>query len=262
MTLSPDLSRFDRPLLIGHRGYPAKHPENTLASFQAAMDAGCDMIELDVTLTKDRRVVVIHDDTLHRTTTGHGHVKDFTLEEIKRLDAGSWFDPRFSAERIPLLAEVFDLVGGRCLLNIEIKARAFEKNYPTDAIERQVVDMVKRRQARRRVLIGSFEEKIVARIAAVPDPPAVCLISQYALHARTLRFLKKIKAFSWNPLFKVLSPEQVETVHAAGLRVFPWTINTPDEAARTLRLGVDGLICNDPQLAKEALREAAQAARS
>lgn len=91
-----DLAQFTRPLLIGHRGYPARYPENTLASFRGAMEAGCDMIELDVTLTRDRKVVVIHDDTLDRTTTGKGLVASHSLEEITALDAGSWFDPRFS----------------------------------------------------------------------------------------------------------------------------------------------------------------------
>ena len=103
MNPSLDLTRFTRPLLIGHRGYPARYPENTLASFEGAMQAGCDMIELDVTLTKDRKVVVIHDDTLDRTTTGKGPVRGHALAEIKRLDAGSWFDARFAAERVPEL---------------------------------------------------------------------------------------------------------------------------------------------------------------
>ena len=121
-----DLSRYSNPLLIGHRGYPARYPENTMASFRGAMEAGCDMIELDVTITKDRRIVVIHDDTLDRTTAGKGPVRERSFEEIRKLDAGGWFDPRFSAERVPELSEVLELTAGRCLLNIEIKASAFE----------------------------------------------------------------------------------------------------------------------------------------
>jgi glycerophosphoryl diester phosphodiesterase len=253
MTPTLDLGGIKRPLLIGHRGFPAKYPENTLASFEAAVDAGCDMIELDVTLTKDRHVVVIHDDTLDRTTTGRGRVRDCTLEEIRRLDAGGWFDRRFSGERVPLLSEVLERISGRCLLNIEIKAGAFEKGYPADSIERQVVELVKRHGAARRVLVGSFESKIIGRIAAMEDPPAVSLISEHEADARTLGFLKNTRAFSWNPNFKVLKPAQVGLIHAAGLRIFPWTINTRKEAEETMRLGVDGLICNDPPLAKKAM---------
>jgi len=117
-----DLSRMARPLLIAHRGYSAEFPENTLAAFQGALDAGCHMIELDVTLTRDRRVVVIHDDTLDRTTTGKGPVRSASLAQLKKLDAGSWFSPAFSSERVPELGEVLDLMGGQVPLNIDRKS--------------------------------------------------------------------------------------------------------------------------------------------
>jgi glycerophosphoryl diester phosphodiesterase len=245
MSPSLDLARFRRPLLIGHRGYPARFPENTLASFEGAMQAGCDMIELDVTLTQDRRVVVIHDDTLERTTNGKGPVRERTLEDIKRLNAGGWFDPRFSAQRVPELSEVMDLTAGRCMLNIEIKASAYEKNYPADAIEHQVVKLVKTSGAMDRVIISSFDRRILERIAALDAPPAVALISDHAADAGVLETLRAIQAFSWHPRFTALRRDQVERLHAAGLKVFPWTINTRQEAEKVLALGVDGLICND-----------------
>lgn len=248
-----DLGRFAHPLLIGHRGYPAKYPENTLASFQAALDAGCDMIELDVTLTSDRRVAVIHDDTLDRTTTGRGPVKGATLAEIKGLDAGGWFDPRFAGERVPELCEVLDLVDGRCLLNIEIKAGAFEEGFPPDAIERQVTGLVRERDAAGWVLVGSFERRVIGRIAAMGEAPAVSLISQYPADTETVGFLKRIGASSWNPLFKTLTRAQVAMIHSAGLKVYAWTINTPREAEKTLALGADGIICNDPAVGRRAL---------
>ena len=100
MTLKPvKLTTFKRPLIIAHRGYRAKYPENTLASFKAALDAGAGMIELDVMLTKDRKMVVIHDATLERTTDGHGQVNGYTLKELKELDAGSWSKILSLAER-------------------------------------------------------------------------------------------------------------------------------------------------------------------
>ncbi len=179
MNPSLDLARFTRPLLIGHRGYPALCPENTLASFEGAMQAGCDMIELDVTLTKDRKVVVIHDDTLDRTTTGKGPVRGHALAEIKALDAGSWFDARFAAERVPELWEVMELTAGRCMLNIEIKDSAFEEDFPADAIEHQVVKLVRKSGAMDRVIISSFDKRILQRIAAMDAPPAVAYISDH-----------------------------------------------------------------------------------
>ena len=113
-------SEIKRPLVIAHRGYREKYPENTLAAFNAAVDAGAPMIELDVSLTKDRKLIVIHDDTLDRTTDGIGPVSEYTLAELKRFDAGSWFGTCFKDEQLPALEEVFDAVGGQVLLNIEI----------------------------------------------------------------------------------------------------------------------------------------------
>ena len=245
MTTAPDLTQYNRPLLIGHRGYPAKFPENTLASFEGAIQARCDMVELDVTLTRDRKVVVIHDDTLDRTTSGKGSVRAHTLEEIKRLDAGSWFDPRFATERVPELFEVMKLTTGRCMVNIEIKASAFEAADPTDAVEHQVVKLVKTSGAMGRVIVSSFDKRILQRIAAMQDPPAIAYISDHRADQRVLEMLLAMRAFSFHPRFKVLSREQVDLMHAAGIKVFPWTINTPQEAENLLAMGVDGLICND-----------------
>ena len=245
MNPSLDLARFTRPLLIGHRGYPTLCPENTLASFEGAMQAGCDMIELDVTLTRDRKVVVIHDDTLDRTTTGKGPVRGHALEEIKALDAGSWFNARFAAERVPELFEVLRQTAGRCMLNIEIKESAFEADYPVDAIEHQVVKLVKTSGATDRVIISSFDKRILERIAAMDAPPAVAYISDHGADKSVLEMLLKMRSFSWHPRFTVLTRDQVDMLHAVGIKIFPWTINTRAEAEKVLALGVDGLICNE-----------------
>jgi glycerophosphoryl diester phosphodiesterase len=240
-----DLKRFNRPLLIGHRGYPARFPENTLAAFEGAIRAGCDMIELDVTLCKDRRLVVIHDDTLERTTSGKGRVRDHTLTEIKRLDAGSWFNARFAGQRVPELFEVMALAAGRCRVNIEIKTSACDADDPADAVERQVVTLVKESDSMDRVIVSSFDRGILERIAAIEAPPPLAFISERPLDSGVLDFLLAIKAFSHHPRFSTLDRAQVERLHAAGLNVFPWTINTRKEAEELLALGVDGLICNE-----------------
>jgi glycerophosphoryl diester phosphodiesterase len=193
----------------------------------------------------DRKVVVIHDDTLDRTTNGKGPVLEQTFEEIKRLNAGSWFAPKFSAERIPELLEVMDLTAGRCMLNIEIKESAFEADFPVDAIEHQVVKLVKTSGAMDRVIISSFDKRILERIAAMDAPPAVAYISDHGADKSVLDMLLAMKAFSWHPRFTVLTHNQVDMLHTAGLKVFPWTINTRAEAEKVLALGVDGLICNE-----------------
>jgi glycerophosphoryl diester phosphodiesterase len=241
------LADIRRPLLIGHRGYPARFPENTPAAFEGAVQAGCDMIELDVTLTRDRKVVVIHDDTLNRTTSGSGPVRGHALEEIQALDAGSWFDPRFAAERVPGLDEVIALTAGRCMLNIEIKESAFEEGYPADAIEHQVVKLVKTSGAMDRVIISSFDRRILERLARMPAPPALAYITDAGAEPEVMGVLRAIRAFSWHPRRTALTREQVERVHAEGTKIYPWTINTRAEAEALLLLGVDGLICNEMQ---------------
>ena len=234
-----------RPLLIGHRGYPARFPENTLAAFTGAMDAGCDMIELDVTLTADRKVVVIHDDTLERTTSGKGPVRERSLAEIRSLDAGSWYAPRFAAERVPLLADVLAATAGRCMLNIEIKESAFDKDFPDDSVERQVVEQVAAGAARDRVILSSFDRRILERIVDLPDPPALAFITDTGADPENIGVLRAIRAFSWHPRRTALTRDQVDRVHALGMRIYPWTINTRPEAEALLGMGVDGLICNE-----------------
>jgi glycerophosphoryl diester phosphodiesterase len=236
------------PLVIAHRGYSARCPENTLAAFEAAAAAGCDMIELDVTLTRDRRVVVIHDDTLDRTTNGRGRVAERTLAEIAALDAGSWFGPAFAGERVPELAAVLARVAGRCRINVEIKASAFEADAPPDAIERQVAALAGRHPGR--VLVSSFEPRFLERLAASPDAPPLALISRFALNAEVLEFLARIRAYSWHPFVGVLDGGQVARAHAAGLKVFPWTITRRAEAERAAAAGADGLIANEIELVR------------
>ena len=104
------LSTLKRPVLIAHRGYNTRYPENTLAAFEAALKSGAEMIELDITLSRDRNMVVIHDDTLDRTSNGEGAVSDCSLRELKELDAGSWFDIKFAGEKIPTLLQVLEHV--------------------------------------------------------------------------------------------------------------------------------------------------------
>ncbi|MCL7453535.1 MAG: glycerophosphodiester phosphodiesterase, partial [Anaerolineae bacterium] len=116
----------DRPLNFAHRGASHEAPANTLAAFELAAEMGADGIELDVHLSRDGELVVIHDFSLEGTTNGHGRVGDRTLPELKALDAGSWFDPRLAVQRIPTLQEVIDAVAARLLLNIELKSDSWQ----------------------------------------------------------------------------------------------------------------------------------------
>lgn len=237
----------NRPLVLAHRGYMAHYPENTLVSFRAAVDSGCDGIEMDVTLSRDRRLAVIHDDTLDRTTGARGPVSAFTMAELKRLDAGSRFDRRFAGERIPELSEALDGIGNRCLVNIEIKGSAFEAAAPSDCIERQVAELVQR-HARFRVVVSSFEPRVLERLATFAAPPPLAVLTNRPLDRQTLALLDRVQAVSWHPSARTLSPKQVRRAHEAGVRVFPWTVSTRGDWDRLIAMGVDGAFCNDPTL--------------
>ena len=234
------------PWIIAHRGFKQKYPENTLVAFQAAMDAGVAMIELDVTLSRDRKLIVIHDATLDRTTNGHGSVCDHSLEELKQLDAGSWFHSDFAGQRLPELGEVLELVDGRVITNIEIKSHAYEPHHPPDAIEKQVVDLVKRKNLQDSILISSFDSNVLQQISLMKAPPQIALISKHPLKRNTIEICKRLNTFSWHPDRQIVTLAQVRKFRAAGIRVFPYNVDTPQDCARMAGLKVDGVITDDP----------------
>jgi glycerophosphoryl diester phosphodiesterase len=233
-------------VIIGHRGCRAKYPENTLASFSAAMAAGADMIELDVTLSRDRKVVVIHDDTLNRTTSGSGPVHQATLQDLKRLDAGSWFDSRFAGESLPTLEDVLLLAGGKILINIEIKSSAWESGFPEDAIERQVVELIIRHDLLHSTLVSSFHEGFLENIGKLPVHPEIAFITDRQARQNTLDVCERLGVFSWHPHYKSLEQRYVEKAHARGILIFPYTVNSGKEMLMLVNMGVDGVITDDP----------------
>lgn len=237
---------FNPPWVIAHRGFEKNYPENTLVAFQAAMDAGAQMIELDVTLSRDRKPVVIHDATLERTTNGRGPVKDYSIEDLKQLDAGSWFHPGFVNQRLPLLSEVLELVNGRIIVNIEIKSHAYEPHHPSDAIEKQVVELVRQNNLLDTILISSFNVHILEQISGMDKAPAIALISRKPANRNTVKMCARLNVFSWHPHRRVVTDEQVKMARGAGLRIFPYAVDTPKEYARMLGLNVDGVITGDP----------------
>lgn len=238
--------------VIAHRGYKALYPENTLSAFNAALDAGADMIELDVMLTGDRRIIVIHDPSLERTTDGAGSVNLLTLEELKRLDAGKWFGPQFAGERLPTLEEVLTLLGDRILINIEIKGNAYEPEAPPDALERQVLELVEERGLTRSVLISSFDARILERIVEMGKGAAVALIAGDPAENGLLEICRRLKVFSFHPNGIYLKREHVDRMHDAGFLVFPYNVDTEEQCRIAKEKGVDGVITNDPLLPRKA----------
>lgn len=153
--------RRDGPPLIGaHRGGAAYAPENSLAAFAEGIRRGADLLELDIHLSRDGEIVVIHDHTVDRTTDGHGYVHELTVAELKRLDAGAWFDPRFVSERIPTLREVIEFVDHRLPLTVEVKGLPRTAAALSDAL----VDLLERMEMTDGVLVIAFDHEQIRRI--------------------------------------------------------------------------------------------------
>jgi glycerophosphoryl diester phosphodiesterase len=235
----------DRPLLIAHRGYRSRYPENTMAAFQAAINLGAGMIELDVALTRDRALVVLHDDTVDRTTNGQGPVIHHNLVDLRRLDAGSWFSAEFAGEKVPLLSEVLELTKGRTKVNIEIKDTFYEEWAGRDAIEQQVVELVNKMDLNDEVLISSFEIGYLLRLSLMEDAPALALISDQPADEQTIEQLKTIGAFSWHPWYRILTTEQVALMHTHGIEVYAYTVNSRSDFEALIEMGLDGVFTDD-----------------
>jgi glycerophosphoryl diester phosphodiesterase len=239
---------------VAHRGLSATAPENTRAAFLRALDEGADAIELDVHLTRDDRVAVIHDRTLQRTTTGNGPVRSYSSAEIAMLDAGSWFGPEFSSERIPLLEDVLALSAGRCWINVELKSHFFAREVP-EHYARRVVEVVKTSGMLDRVLFSSFDRSLVESLRAVE--PAATTGVLYNWHWDLWRTPSAIAARSGASAFicsrTELTDRRLHDARAAGLSVAVYTVNDPEDALRQADRGVDVLISDAPHVILRAL---------
>ncbi len=224
-------------LKIGHRGACGYAPENTLKSFQKAIDLGVDMIELDVQLCKSGELVVIHDDTVDRTADGSGFVKKLKLKNLKKLDAGA-------GERIPTLEEVLNLVNRRIRINIELKRPKTAKPVL------EIIDKCIRNKGWNidDFVISSFSRSELKKARAInPLIQMGFLISRFRLLDHWwLSFAKKIRASFIGPSLKIISKRLIRKAHKHGLRVYIWTVNDPKDIERMRRWGADGIFSNFP----------------
>lgn len=225
-----------RVLNIGHRGASRAFPENTLAAFLAACDAGADMCELDVQLSRDGAVVVIHDDTVDRTTNGRGAVSGLTLAELKALDAGR-------GERIPTLEEVFGATAGRCALNVELKIAG---------VERQVAEIMRKYDATETSMVSSFDWGALEAMRAVaPEIRAGVLAEKKP--DRMLEAAARLHAYAVNPRFDLATPDLCIAAHARGFKVLVWTVDQPEQMRALIEAGVDGIMTNYPDRMRSVL---------
>jgi glycerophosphoryl diester phosphodiesterase len=215
-------------LKIGHRGAKGYVAENTLSSFQKALDLGCDGIELDVHLSLDCEIIVIHDDTIDRTTTGKGFVNQMPLAELK-------------LHNIPTLAEVLEIANHYLLINIELKSyETVEK--VIDLIEKNVHE---KNRTYTDFIVSSFDWQALQQLRFLNEKIQIGVLTEDNLET-AFAFAKFIKATTLNPYFKLLNEENVAIIHEKGIKIFVWTVNEIKDIEKMKRLNVDGIISDFP----------------
>ena len=240
-------------MVIAHRGFSGEAPENTLAAFQKAIDLGSDMMELDVHFSKDGQVVVIHDDHLERTTNGRGKVADHTLQELKKLDAGSWFGSPFSGEQIPTLQEVLELAKGNILVNIEIK-NGYLGPYTISDLADRALQEVQRKRMGKQVIFSSFSSCAVQRIREGNSHARIAL-----LYHNSWEILEEVTGGKPFPILNLrslfLTKDKIAKVQEQGMKVNTYTVNSAKEMEQFIRWGIDGIITNHPDRLINILRK-------
>lgn len=235
-------------IIMAHRGSSDQAPENTLAAFELALKVGSNGIELDVHLTKDGEVVVIHDHTLDRTTNGKGLVENHTLAELKELDAGSWFSPEFVGQRLPSLIEVLKLVKDHdVLLNIETKvALGFE------ALNEKLVPLLDEYEMWDRTIVSSFNHYALAQLKIMKPQVRTGILYNCGM-VNPWVYAKSIGASALHPHYMTIIPEIVRGAQENGMMVNVWTVDEKVDIQRVLQLDVDGIISNLPGVVKSLM---------
>ena len=245
-----------RPFIVAHRGSSALAPENTIASFSQAISDGAHAVELDVQLTRDRKLVVFHDTTLSRTSDGRGRLREKTFAQLRALSAGGWFHESFHMEKIPALDEVLELANGRIGVNIEVKGG---KNVTDDApvMVREILASLRRHRMKSSILISSFQHRYL-RYCHYSHPGITigCLINPLRSISRTFPPLVREGLASYLVLDGASCGRNlVRRAHNANLLVGEYTVNSTRRLRRALRNEVDAIYTDSPGEIVEYLRK-------
>lgn len=241
----------NRPLVLGHRGASAHAPENTLPAFLLALEQGADGIELDVMLSKDNRLIVIHDSKLQRTTNGEGDVLDHPYSALKDLDAGAWFGEAFQNTKLPLLEEVYEQIGGKGIINVELK------NYhnPGDALPEIALALTQKHGLLEHVIFSSFHARNIIKLKKLEPKAKTGLLCLPGLIGSLYRgpFGRLFKYDALHPYHADISEASVRRAHNQGKKVNVWTVNKSEDLRKVQILGVDAIITDDPKHALSLL---------
>ncbi len=267
----------ERPLIIAHRGARSLAPENTLAAARKALEVGADMWELDVGMTADRQLVLMHDDTLERTTDARTRyperdpwrLRDFTLDEVQRLDGGSWFDEddpfdqiaagavsaseraHYHGEPVPTLREALHFTREHhWRVMVEIKVE--EDNGDTDTLVREVVREIEDAGLVEQAVVASFNAALVQAVREC-NPALTTLYLTKVPVDDPVRRLEELGARIFGPRVDLVRAEDVAALRAAHMGTFVWTVNDLPTAARLAAMGVSGIITDFPQTLKQVV---------
>lgn len=234
-----------RPLadfhVAAHRGAMGHAPENTVAAFTKAIEMRSHMSELDIHQSRDGELIVIHDALVARTTGGSGEIKDLSLAEIKKLDAGTHFDSAFAGEPVPTLQEVMDLVRGKMALNVEVKAGS-EGVYP-EIIDR-LIEHVRRNELVESLVVSSFRREYLLELRSKAPEIRAALLYSKPFDAPWQDAVDN--GWDLHPNFRAIDAELMDESHRRGVVVRAWTVNEPQGMRELLDLGVDAIITNYP----------------
>ncbi|HEY8279707.1 MAG TPA: glycerophosphodiester phosphodiesterase family protein [Bdellovibrionota bacterium] len=248
----------NKPFIIAHRGYSAKFPENTLAAFKGAIDAGAQLLELDVHLTKDGELLVTHDFVLGRCSNGKGNLDKYTSEELRRLNAGSWFDFKFRDERFPVLEQVFVAARDKASLNIEIKEETITSEAAMDAMATKVLALIKKYGTEESAVVSSFHWPVLKVMRKKNALVRLGLLNHEPHKGLRWEEAEGIGPFSYHPNHEGLSREQAREIRALGIALFPYTANNTEDFERLVDIGATGIITNEVEKLKAFLEKAAK----
>lgn len=232
-----------------HRGFSGKYPENTMLAFKKAIELGCDGIELDVQLSKDGEVMIMHDEKLERTTNGKGYLKDYTSSELKKFNASALFENL--NETIPTLREYFQLVKDTSLITIiELKTTFFEYI----GIEEKVNDLIKEFKLQNKVILSSFNHLSMQRMKKL-NPQLPCALLESSWLIKPGKYVQEAQMEYLHSHYSSISLSTLQEIHSHNVGVNVWTVNEKQELEDMLNLGVEGIITNFPDVLKDLINK-------
>lgn len=236
---------------FAHRGFSGCYPENTMLAFEKAVEVGADGIELDVQLTKDGEVVIIHDETIDRTTDGKGTVVSFTYEELQKFDASFKFRGQMGFNKIPTLREYFELVKDTNIItNIELKTGINEYL----GIEEKVWELIKEYKLEEKVIISSFNHYSILRMKKIA-PSLKCGLLSETWIVNAGKYTENLGIECYHPHFANMTKDIVKEIKSHGIEINTWTVNKEEDMRDLIEKGIDIIIGNYPDLAKKVINE-------